>query len=203
MHPSLSQPSTMVLTGGTALKPPYSAFPGMQPLEVVKTQSGSPYQPMNGSQALVYEGQINQAAGMGASQMMDSQLTQVRSRTRKPLGCAGCHLFLGLDWIFVLSHVFVWAKLSVEAKDFPKRLFCEPLFQTYSTLFNTVLDNYLYVPGEMPFFFFSDLDVFALKINVLCRIKPYSASWVGGCDVVVVLKVPLPRTKFPSLPDLT
>uniref|UniRef100_A0A8D0ETF3 Uncharacterized protein n=1 Tax=Strix occidentalis caurina TaxID=311401 RepID=A0A8D0ETF3_STROC len=76
MHPSLSQPSTMVLTGGTALKPPYSAFPGMQPLEVVKTQSGSPYQPMNGSQTLVYEGQINQAAGMGASQMMDSQLTQ-------------------------------------------------------------------------------------------------------------------------------
>nr|XP_027326883.2 protein PRRC2B isoform X7 [Anas platyrhynchos] len=77
MHPSLSQPSTMVLTGGTALKAPYSAFPGMQPLEVVKTQSGSPYQPMNGSQALVYEGQINQAAGMGASQMMDSQLTQL------------------------------------------------------------------------------------------------------------------------------
>ncbi|KFW77237.1 Protein PRRC2B [Manacus vitellinus] len=76
MHPSLSQPSTMVLTGGTALKPPYSAFPGMQPLEVVKTQSGSPYQPMNGSQTLVYEGQINQA-GMGASQMMDSQLTQL------------------------------------------------------------------------------------------------------------------------------
>ncbi|KAM6047053.1 protein PRRC2B isoform 5-T12 [Theristicus caerulescens] len=77
MHPSLSQPSTMVLTGGTALKPPYSAFPGMQPLEVVKTQSGSPYQPMNGSQTLVYEGQINQAASMGASQMMDSQLTQL------------------------------------------------------------------------------------------------------------------------------
>uniref|UniRef100_A0A7M4EE00 Proline rich coiled-coil 2B n=1 Tax=Crocodylus porosus TaxID=8502 RepID=A0A7M4EE00_CROPO len=77
MHPSLSQPNTMVLTGGTALKPPYSAFPGMQPLEMVKTQSGSPYQPMNGSQTLVYEGQINQAAGMGASQMMDSQLTQL------------------------------------------------------------------------------------------------------------------------------
>nr|XP_056716325.1 protein PRRC2B [Euleptes europaea] len=77
MHPSLSQPSTMVLTGGTALKPPYSAFPGMQPLEMVKTPSGSPYQPVNGSQALVYEGQINQAPGMGASQMMDSQLTQL------------------------------------------------------------------------------------------------------------------------------
>ncbi|XP_028918874.1 protein PRRC2B isoform X3 [Ornithorhynchus anatinus] len=77
MHPSLSQPNTMVLAGGTALKPPYSAFPGMQPLEMVKTQSGSPYQPMNGSQALVYEGQIGQAAGMGASQMMDSQLTQL------------------------------------------------------------------------------------------------------------------------------
>uniref|UniRef100_A0A6I8NQL6 Proline rich coiled-coil 2B n=1 Tax=Ornithorhynchus anatinus TaxID=9258 RepID=A0A6I8NQL6_ORNAN len=80
MHPSLSQPNTMVLAGGTALKPPYSAFPGMQPLEMVKTQSGSPYQPMNGSQALVYEGQIGQAAGMGASQMMDSQLTQAKQR---------------------------------------------------------------------------------------------------------------------------
>lgn len=78
MHPSLSQPNTMVLTGGTALKPPYSTFPGMQPLEMVKTQSGSPYQPVNGSQTLVYEGQINQAPGMGASQIMDSQLTQVR-----------------------------------------------------------------------------------------------------------------------------
>lgn len=79
MHPSLSQPNTVVLTGGTALKPPYSAFPGMQPLEMVKTQSGSPYQPVNGSQTLVYEGQINQAPGMGASQMMESQLTQVRA----------------------------------------------------------------------------------------------------------------------------
>ncbi|XP_042334573.1 protein PRRC2B isoform X2 [Sceloporus undulatus] len=77
MHPSLSQPNTVVLTGGTALKPPYSAFPGMQPLEMVKTQSGSPYQPVNGSQALVYEGQLSQAPGMGASQMMDSQLGQL------------------------------------------------------------------------------------------------------------------------------
>ncbi|XP_039201109.1 protein PRRC2B isoform X1 [Crotalus tigris] len=72
MHPSLSQPSTMVLTGGTALKAPYSAFPGMQPLEMVKTQSGTPYQTVGGSQALVYEGQLNQA-----SQMMDSQLQQL------------------------------------------------------------------------------------------------------------------------------
>ncbi|XP_045431107.1 protein PRRC2B isoform X7 [Pipistrellus kuhlii] len=76
MHPSLSPPSTMILSGGTALKPPYSAFPGMQPLEMVKPQSGSPYQPMSGSQALVYEGQLSQAAGLGASQMLDSQLPQ-------------------------------------------------------------------------------------------------------------------------------
>ncbi|XP_054582703.1 protein PRRC2B isoform X1 [Eptesicus fuscus] len=76
MHPSLSPPSTMILSGGTALKPPYSAFPGMQPLEIVKPQSGSPYQPMSGSQALVYEGQLSQAAGLGASQMLDSQLPQ-------------------------------------------------------------------------------------------------------------------------------
>lgn len=78
MHPSLSPPSTMILSGGTALKPPYSAFPGMQPLEMVKPQSGSPYQPMSGNQALVYEGQLGQAAGLGASQLLDSQLPQVR-----------------------------------------------------------------------------------------------------------------------------
>ncbi|XP_075416723.1 protein PRRC2B isoform X3 [Tenrec ecaudatus] len=76
MHPSLSPPSTMILSGGTALKPPYSAFPGMQPLEMVKPQSGSHYQPMSGNQALVYEGQLSQAAGLGASQMLDSQLPQ-------------------------------------------------------------------------------------------------------------------------------
>ncbi|XP_057581307.1 protein PRRC2B isoform X13 [Hippopotamus amphibius kiboko] len=77
MHPSLSPPSTMILSGGTALKPPYSAFPGMQPLEMVKPQSGSPYQPMSGNQALVYEGQLGQATGLGASQMLDSQLPQL------------------------------------------------------------------------------------------------------------------------------
>ncbi|XP_053328506.1 protein PRRC2B [Spea bombifrons] len=76
MHPSLSQPSTMVLTSSTGLKPPYTQFPGMQPLEMVKTQAAS-YQTMNGSQQLVYESQLNQAAGLGASQMMDSQLTQL------------------------------------------------------------------------------------------------------------------------------
>ncbi|XP_069333071.1 protein PRRC2B isoform X8 [Eulemur rufifrons] len=77
MHPSLSPPSTMILSGGTALKPPYSAFPGMQPLEMVKPQSGSPYQTLSGNQALVYEGQLGQAAGLGASQMLDSQLPQL------------------------------------------------------------------------------------------------------------------------------
>uniref|UniRef100_A0A8C2NX03 BAT2 N-terminal domain-containing protein n=1 Tax=Capra hircus TaxID=9925 RepID=A0A8C2NX03_CAPHI len=71
MHPSLSPPSTMILSGGTALKAPYS------PLEMVKPQSGSPYQPMSGSQALVYEGPLSQAAGLGASQMLDSQLPQL------------------------------------------------------------------------------------------------------------------------------
>lgn len=74
----------------------------MQPLEVVKTQSGSPYQPLNGSQTLVYEGQINQAAGMGASQMMDSQLTQVRSRVCKALLCGASLVSVtGLELIVV------------------------------------------------------------------------------------------------------
>ncbi|XP_039718826.1 protein PRRC2B isoform X3 [Pteropus medius] len=76
MHPSLSPPSTMILSGGTALKPPYSAFPGIQPLEMVKPQAGSPYQPLSGNQALVYESQLSQAASLGASQMLDSQLPQ-------------------------------------------------------------------------------------------------------------------------------
>ncbi|XP_068429563.1 protein PRRC2B isoform X4 [Clinocottus analis] len=77
MHPNLSQPSPMVLSGGATLKGPYSAFPGMQPSDMVKTQSGSHYQPMNGSQQLVYDNQMNQGPGMGSSQLMDSQLIQV------------------------------------------------------------------------------------------------------------------------------
>ncbi len=78
MHPNLSQPSPMVLSGGAPLKGPYSAFPGMQPSDMVKPQSGSHYQPMNGSQQLVYDSQMNQGPGMGSSQLMDSQLIQVR-----------------------------------------------------------------------------------------------------------------------------
>ncbi|KAM9841363.1 protein PRRC2B isoform 2-T2 [Aulostomus maculatus] len=77
MHPNLSQPSPMVLSGGAPLKGPYSAFPGMQPSDIVKPQSGSHYQPMNGSQQLVYDSQMNQGPSMGSSQLMDSQLIQV------------------------------------------------------------------------------------------------------------------------------
>ncbi|XP_019937541.2 protein PRRC2B isoform X7 [Paralichthys olivaceus] len=77
MHHNLSQPSPMVLSGGAPLKGPYSAFPGMQPSDMVKSQSGSHYQPMNGSQQLVYDSQMNQGPGMGSSQLMDSQLIQV------------------------------------------------------------------------------------------------------------------------------
>lgn len=77
MHPNLSQPNHMVLSGGAPLKGPYSAFPGMQPSEMVKTQSGSHYQPINGSQPMVYDNQMNQGPGMGSSQLMDSQLIQV------------------------------------------------------------------------------------------------------------------------------
>ncbi|XP_078141974.1 protein PRRC2B isoform X3 [Centroberyx gerrardi] len=77
MHPNLSQPSPMVLSGGAPLKGPYSPFPGMQPSDMVKPQSGSHYQPMNGSQPLVYDSQMNQGPGMGSSQLMDSQLIQV------------------------------------------------------------------------------------------------------------------------------
>lgn len=67
----------MVLSGGAPLKGPYSAFPGMQPSDMVKQQSGSHYQPMNGSQQLVYDSQMNQGPSMGSSQLMDSQLIQV------------------------------------------------------------------------------------------------------------------------------
>ncbi|XP_034048241.1 protein PRRC2B isoform X3 [Thalassophryne amazonica] len=75
MHPNLSQPSPMVLSGGAPLKGPYSAFPGMQPSDLVKPQSGSHYQPMNSSQPLVYDS--HQGPGLGSSQLMDSQLIQV------------------------------------------------------------------------------------------------------------------------------
>lgn len=68
----------MVLSGGAPIKGPYSAFPGMQHSDMVKPQSGSHYQPMNGSQQLVYDSQMNQGPGMGSSQLMDSQLIQVR-----------------------------------------------------------------------------------------------------------------------------
>ncbi|XP_024154889.1 protein PRRC2B [Oryzias melastigma] len=77
MHPNLSQPNPMVLSGGGPIKGPYSAFPGMQPSDMVKPQSGSHYQPLNGSQQLVYDSQMNQGPGMGSSQLMDSQLIQV------------------------------------------------------------------------------------------------------------------------------
>ncbi|XP_061603957.1 protein PRRC2B isoform X2 [Phyllopteryx taeniolatus] len=77
MHPNLSQPSPMVLSGGAPLKGPYSPFPGMQPSDMVKSSSGSHYQPMNGSQQLVYDSQLNQGPSIGSSQLMDSQLIQV------------------------------------------------------------------------------------------------------------------------------
>ncbi|XP_033845076.1 protein PRRC2B isoform X2 [Periophthalmus magnuspinnatus] len=77
MHPNLSQPNPMVLSGGAPLKGPYSGFPGMQPSEMVKPQSSSHYQPMNGNQPMVYDNQMNQGPGMGSSQLMDSQLIQV------------------------------------------------------------------------------------------------------------------------------
>ncbi|KAG7480470.1 hypothetical protein MATL_G00056420 [Megalops atlanticus] len=77
MHPNLSQPSPMVLSGAGPLKGPYSAFPGMQHSDMVKPQSGSPYQALGSSQPLVYDGQMSQAPGMGSSQLLDSQLIQV------------------------------------------------------------------------------------------------------------------------------
>ncbi|XP_048845964.1 protein PRRC2B-like isoform X2 [Brienomyrus brachyistius] len=97
MHPSLSQPSAMVLSGGAPLKGPYSTFPGLQHSDMVKPQSGSPYQPMSGSQALVYDGQMSQAPGMGASQLMDSQLIQVTMPmpgSQLQFGSAQQHLIL-------------------------------------------------------------------------------------------------------------
>ncbi|XP_024918444.1 protein PRRC2B isoform X5 [Cynoglossus semilaevis] len=97
MHPNLSQPNPMVLSGGAPLKGPYSAFPGMQPSDMVKPQSGSHYQPMNGSQQLVYDSQINQGPGMGSSQLMDSQLIQVTmplNASQLRYGSAQQHLIL-------------------------------------------------------------------------------------------------------------
>ncbi|CAM9139893.1 unnamed protein product [Lampetra planeri] len=63
MFSSIPPFSPMVLSGGAPLKGPYSAFPSMQPSDIVKPQSGSHYQPMNGSQQLVYDSPINQGPG--------------------------------------------------------------------------------------------------------------------------------------------
>lgn len=90
MHPNLSQPNPLVLSGGAPIKGPYSAFPGIQPSDLVKPQSGSHYQPMNGSQQLVYDNQMNQGPSMGSSQLMDSQLMQVRIPNNKYSWCHSC-----------------------------------------------------------------------------------------------------------------
>lgn len=58
MQLSLSPPSTMFLSLGIYMKPPYSVFPGMQLLERVKPQSGSRYQLLSRNQALVHQGQL-------------------------------------------------------------------------------------------------------------------------------------------------
>lgn len=101
MHPNLSQPSPMVLSGGAPLKGPYSAFPGMQPSEMVKPQSGSHYPPINGSQPLVYDGALNQAPGMGTSQLMDSQLIQVIT------------LHLSITVVSTIKSWFSWCRVLV------------------------------------------------------------------------------------------
>ncbi|XP_041048721.1 protein PRRC2B isoform X2 [Carcharodon carcharias] len=75
MHPSLSQPSTMVLSGAP-LKTPYTAFPAVPASDMVKPQPGSHYQAIGGNQPLMYESQLNQP-GLTTSQIMDSQLIQV------------------------------------------------------------------------------------------------------------------------------
>ncbi|XP_067868249.1 protein PRRC2B isoform X2 [Heterodontus francisci] len=75
MHPSLSQPSTMVLSGAP-LKTPYTAFPAVPASDLVKPQPGSHYQAIGGNQPLMYESQLNQP-GLTTSQIMDSQLIQV------------------------------------------------------------------------------------------------------------------------------
>lgn len=107
MHPSLSPPSTMILSGGTALKPPYSAFPGMQPLEMVKPQSGSPYQPMSGNQALVYESQLGQAPGLGTSQMLDAQLPQVRNPVTATPTLMTAFSLLSASWCMLTYMLFI------------------------------------------------------------------------------------------------
>ncbi|XP_051892829.1 protein PRRC2B isoform X1 [Pristis pectinata] len=75
MHASLSQPSTMVLSGAP-LKTPYTAFPAVPTSDMVKPQPGSHYQAIGGNQTLMYESQLNQP-GLTTSQIMDSQLIQV------------------------------------------------------------------------------------------------------------------------------
>lgn len=76
-----------------------------------KPSLGPPISPWTEAKHWFMRGQINQA-GMGASQMMDSQLTQVRSRTGEPLlwsRLIHSHLFLRMS-----CNMSVWTKLFVK-----------------------------------------------------------------------------------------
>lgn len=85
MQSSLSQPS--VVLSGTAIH----NFPAVQHQELAKAQSGLAFQQTSSTQPIpiLYEHQLGQASGLGASQLMDTHLLQV-----SPLGArAGVIVF--------------------------------------------------------------------------------------------------------------
>ncbi|XP_030626190.1 LOW QUALITY PROTEIN: protein PRRC2C [Chanos chanos] len=75
MQNSLSQPSPMMLSG-TALH----SYPGVQPPDLGKPQSSLAFQQTSSTQhiPILFEPQLNQPSGLGASQLIDTHLLQAR-----------------------------------------------------------------------------------------------------------------------------
>ncbi|MFT7801549.1 protein PRRC2C isoform X1 [Arapaima gigas] len=75
MQNSLSQPSPMMLSGTTL-----HSYPGVQPPELGKPQSSLAFQQTSNTQhiPILFEPQLNQPSGLGASQLIDTHLLQAR-----------------------------------------------------------------------------------------------------------------------------
>ncbi|XP_064415977.1 protein PRRC2C isoform X4 [Latimeria chalumnae] len=80
MQNSLSQPSPMVLSSTL------HNFPGVQPPDLTKAQSGLAFQQTSNTQPIpiLYEPQLNQASGLGGSQLLDTHLLQARQGLTQP-----------------------------------------------------------------------------------------------------------------------
>lgn len=88
MQGNLSQPSMMV--SGPSLH----SYPGVQAPELGKPQSSLAYQQHSSTQhiPILFEPQLNQASGMGGSQLIDTHLLQVNLASLCRKAAARCHV---------------------------------------------------------------------------------------------------------------